>query len=85
MAGLDVKSVAIDFGTVTCSLLVTLLTSLRYQGHFPCQVFTAVGIEARPPVETYGGRLPLTLRREDRLELFFERHRHGQAFDNHVV
>jgi hypothetical protein len=29
--------------------------------------------------------LPLALRRKDRLELFFERRRHGQAFDDHVV
>gem|GEM_PF-4675498 len=28
---------------------------------------------------------PLTLRREDRLELFFEGRRHGQAFNDHVV
>ena len=28
---------------------------------------------------------PLTLRREDRLELFFEGRGHGQAFDDHVV
>lgn len=33
----------------------------------------------------YGGRLPLTLRRKDRLELFFERRGHGQAFDDHAV
>jgi hypothetical protein len=32
-----------------------------------------------------GDRSPLTLRREDRLELFFEGHGHGQAFDDHVV
>jgi hypothetical protein len=29
--------------------------------------------------------LPLTLRRKDRLELFFEARGHGQAFDDHVV
>jgi hypothetical protein len=29
--------------------------------------------------------LPLTLRRKDRLELFFEARGHGQAFDHHVV
>jgi hypothetical protein len=29
--------------------------------------------------------LPLTLRRKDRLELFFERRGHGQAFDDHVL
>jgi hypothetical protein len=29
--------------------------------------------------------LPLTLRRMDRLELFFERGGDGQAFDDHVV
>jgi hypothetical protein len=28
---------------------------------------------------------PLTLRHEDRLQLFFERRGHGQAFDDHVV
>src|SRR5262249_12345702 len=50
--GLMLNRSAIDFGTVTWSLLVTLLTSLLYQGHFPCQVFTAVGIEHRPPAET---------------------------------
>jgi hypothetical protein len=29
--------------------------------------------------------LPLAFRRKDRLELFFERRGHGQAFDDHVV
>jgi hypothetical protein len=28
---------------------------------------------------------PLALRRKDRLELFFERRGHGQAFDDHFV
>src|SRR5215510_1852539 len=49
--GLMLNRSAIDFGTVTWSLLVTLLTSLLYQGHFPCQVFTPVGIEHRPAAE----------------------------------
>jgi hypothetical protein len=37
------------------------------------------------PVRNGDSAFPLTLRRTDRLKLFFEGHGHGQAFDDHVV